>query len=513
MLADGRVLIAGNTVCDDYNQPTRYFGKGGFFQGLGGGSDAFVAILSADLKLVDRWTYLPGTGNERAYLAVEDNQGNIWVTGFTSSGSGFTFGNTLLGGGPGGGWDVYVAKFDSTLNTKLWAVRIGGSGEDNPRASMVVVDEGSSPVAYVSGHTASTNFPITTGSPDPDGCVWDAFIVKINSSGGLVWSRLFGGTDHEDAYANIRVHPGDGSIYVGGFTRSGDLNTQYPGLPGFNKQHNGQTQNCTPCGSTIVGCTSGDGFVARFDTNGALMAWTYLGGTDDDTVTGNDGLELVPGTNQVVVAGNTKSASWPAIPVGTLTLDPSYNGATDAYLAILSDDLASLQFHTFFGGDGPEEPSGLATDDVGNIYFGGNTCSSQSGAIPFPLTGNAYDPTYGGDGNGDAFIAKLNVNFAGPNATLNYSTYFGGGVLNDLNGWTSCPTNCTTNPTDPKVCPGYEGDRVRSLMLMPNGKVLCCGDTDSTDFPTYPKSGPNAVEDPNFVGGDSDAFVAIHNVN
>ncbi|MCK6446853.1 MAG: SBBP repeat-containing protein [Planctomycetes bacterium] len=187
-----------------------------------------------------------------------------------------------------------------------------------------------------------------------------------------------------------------------------------------------------------------------------------------------------------------------------------FRGAIDDCIALHSDHLVTLQFHTLFGGDGPEEPSGLATDDVGNIYFGGNTCSSQSGAIPFPLTGSAYDSTYGGDGNGDAFIAKLNVNFAGPSASLNYSTYFGGGTLSEL----GCPSQCVgLQASNPTVCPGYEGDRVRSLMLMPNGRVLCCGDTDTTDFPTYPKSGPNAVRDPNFIGGDSDAFVAIHNVN
>ncbi|MCE9595559.1 MAG: hypothetical protein K8S98_15335 [Planctomycetes bacterium] len=527
LLADGRVLIASNTACSDFvaqfgtPTPTPQFPT------YRAGSEGYVAILSSDLHTVERWTYVPGSTDpvnsvERAYYAVEDSQGNIWVTGFTKSGTGFALGNTLLNGvggvgnvGPGGDWDVFVVKFDSTLSQKLWAVRFGGSDQDNPRATIAVVDEGTPPVpvAYISGHTASADFNDTlAAAPDhAQGCIWDAFVVKLNTNGTLAWSKVLGGNDYDDAYANVRVHPDGQSIYIGGLTRS-QFGTLYASAPGYDQGYNGPQNQCS-C-TLDASCAAGDGFVARIDTAGNLLAWTYIGGDNDDQVSGNDGLELVPGTNQIVVCGNTKSANW-TWPAGQnpLRLDSTFNGVagtdTDAYVAVLSEDLSMIEFHTFFGGNELDEPGGLAADDVGNIYFGGNTSSDQTGTV-FPLTGSAYDATYAGDINGDAFIAKINVNLPPPpaqqSATLVYSTYFGGGTF-----YESVCTNC--NGVDPNKCPGWEGDRIRSMVLTASGKVLCCGDTDTTDFPTYPTTGIHSAAKFVYDGGDSDGFVAIHNAN
>lgn len=139
------------------------------------GSEAFVAILNFNLQSVQKWTYLGGSRIDRAYQAVQDSQGNVWVLGFTKSNLGFPKGQapslkTYGSIGANSDWDVFLAKFNSTLTTHYFSTVIGGNGQDNPRASIAVVDEGGLPVVYITGHSSSTNFPTTLGQADPDGC-------------------------------------------------------------------------------------------------------------------------------------------------------------------------------------------------------------------------------------------------------------------------------------------------------------------------------------------------------
>jgi hypothetical protein len=84
-----------------------------------------------------------------------------------------------------------VAKIDPKGERLLFLVYLGGAGDD--RAFDVFVDGAGS--VYVTGSTSSPNF---TGA-DPSGYVsippffiFDAFLVKLTSTGALVYSRYFG---------------------------------------------------------------------------------------------------------------------------------------------------------------------------------------------------------------------------------------------------------------------------------------------------------------------------------
>jgi hypothetical protein len=171
-------------------------------------------------------------------------------------------------------------------------------------------------------------------------------------------------------------------------------------------------------------------------------------------------------------------------------------GSTDAFVAVLSPNLDQLIYSTYFGGASYDEPGGLAVDDVGNIYFSGNTCSPPTGPAPFPISDNAFDSTYPtNDPNGEAFIAKFNYP-ANP-MDPGYSSYFGGGTIVDNN-----PCNELGDVV------GFDGDRGRSLTLKSNGLVVICGDTDVSDLPTTTGALKTA-----YRGGESDAFAVLHKVN
>jgi hypothetical protein len=153
-------------------------------------------------------------------------------------------------------------------------------------------------------------------------------------------------------------------------------------------------------------------------------------------------------------------------------LQPAFSanyGNSDAFVAKVNPAGAALVYSTYLGGSGGDGGSGIAyglgigVDSSGNAYVTGATFSTD-----FP-TMNPLQPALTGNGNSDAFVAKLNST----GSALVYSTYLG----------------------------GSGGDQVRGIAVDDSGNAYVTGNTDSTNFPT------NNPLQPAF-GGLYDAFVA-----
>ncbi len=87
----------------------------------------------------------------------------------------------------------------------------------------------------------------------------------------------------------------------------------------------------------------------------------------------------------------------------------------------MNDDLSSLLSSTFIGGAANSDAAmALTIDSSGNIFVAGNTRSYN-----FPTTLGAYDTSY--NGNGDAFVLKLNNNLS----SLLASTVLGSGLCSE----------------------------------------------------------------------------------
>jgi hypothetical protein len=455
--ASGRVFVAGHA--SDSSLASKLPAQAGGFDTTWNGSlDGFVAILSPDLREVQRWTLIGGNGEDRAYQVEIAPNGDVIAVGFS--------GSSNLPVGPGsanhGGWDAFVARFTPDLSSLLWCTAIGGSGNENPRGSVTVDAAGN---VFLGGSTESLDFPTTPGAfqvlhapiaPDPR----DGFVVKLDAAGHVIWATLIGGSANDEAFSGCRLGA-DGSVYVAGMSNSSD----FPTTPGaFQPQFGGHFPSAGPY--------AGDGFVARLSPDGShLLFSTFLGGSGGDLVAVNDSLELDASGHPVVI-GSTWSADFPVTAnAHDRTFSGAGNGQPDGFVARLSPDGSQLLACTYLGGDRFEEPSGLAVGPGGEIVLSGNTESSD-----FPTTPDASQPTAPG-GLCDAFVAKLSDDLR----FLSYSTYVGG--------------------------PGStgHGDRGRGVTLLASGDVVVVGDTDSSNFPVS----PGGVYDSTYDGGAADGFIDI----
>ena len=241
--------------------------------------------------------------------------------------------------------------------------------------------------AYVTGTTASTNFPIVSPVQNTNaGGPGDVFVTKLNSDGSqALYSTYLGGSWFDEGLG-IAVDSA-GSAYVVGTTTSPDFPTTNP----FQLDIGG----------------SADAFVAKLNPTGNVLLYaTYLGGKGIDS--GHD--IVVDDAGQAYVIGQTDSGNFPTKDA----FQPVIGGSVDAFvvkLTMLGDELV---YATYLGGAGNDPGNGIAVDSTGAVHVTGTTTSSD-----FP-TVNSAQPIYGG--SFDAFVAELNA-FGD---TLNYATYLGG---------------------------------------------------------------------------------------
>ena len=120
-------------------------------------------------------TYLGGSGMGAITGIAVDSSGDLYATGWTES-LNYQIAAPIQASNAGG-VDAVVLKLDPAGNALLYATYIGGSSDD--RGAAIAVD--SSGEAYVTGSTASSNFPLASPLKSTLGGGRDAFVLKLNS--------------------------------------------------------------------------------------------------------------------------------------------------------------------------------------------------------------------------------------------------------------------------------------------------------------------------------------------
>ncbi len=355
-----------------------------------GSGDIFVVKLNATGSGLVYSAFLGGSAADAAAAIAIDGSGNASVTGKTASKDypvvgGFQTSPGVTGGDVFG--DAFVTKLNAQGTRILYSTYLRGSGSDEGRG--IAADGAGN--AYVTGTTASPNFPATPGALDgtrsgPS----DAFVTKVNTlatgSASLVYSTYLGGSCAEQGRA-IAVD-GWGDVYVTGQTFSRD----FPGASALGFQQGLGDPGAPACGAT------GDAFIAKLNGAGSALSYsTYLGGGAAD-----QGLGIaVDGFGNAYVAGQTFSSDFPT-PGGFAT---SLSGLSDSFVTRINTNVtgtSSLVYSTLLGGAGNESAAGIALDGAGNTHVTGQTFSSD-----FPAPGG-FDTSLGGPS--DAFVVKISVN-------------------------------------------------------------------------------------------------------
>jgi hypothetical protein len=265
---------------------------------------------------------------------------------------------------------------------------LGGAGSDAGRG--IAVDARGN--AYVTGQTASLDFPTTVGAFDQTHNLnTDVFVTKLNSSGSsILWSTFVGGSAFDSG--NAIAVDAQGAAYVSGF--SGSLN--YPTTAGaFDRTQNGGS----------------DAFVTKLDPSGSALAYsTYLGGAGF-SFEGSNGI-AVDDQGSAYVTGFTNSAAFPTTPGAH---DTTHAGSNDVYVTKLDSLGSALVYSTLLGGSTIDTGNAITLDAKRNAYVTGFTASAD-----FPTTPGGVDMSH--NGSRDAFVAKLDAT----GSTLAHSTFLGG---------------------------------------------------------------------------------------
>lgn len=445
-------------------------------------------------------TYLGGTLADEARGVATDAAGNAYVVGSTSSPDlpGSTRTQTF------GGQDVYVAKINPSGRALDWVTYIGGTGTDT--GTGIALDAAGA--IYITGYTASTNFPVTANAPQPvllgGNAVTDAFVFKLAANGAsLIYSTFLGGSQSD--FGNAIQVDRSGAAYVGGRTDSTDFRSTAK--------------------DTLPARGAGDGFLTKVAPDGASFVYSVLlGGFALDSVNAI----AVDSTGAVYATGETRSDNFP---VTEGAYQKERRGSSDAFAAKLAADGKALVYSTYFGGDGQETGRGIGIDQTGAAYIAGVTGSVN---MPVSFNGAQRSPLL----LPDAFAAKLDPG----GRSLLYGTYIGGDAEDQANAITVDATGSayvagqTNSPNFPLANDGplaasvprggfdgfvtrvstggnffqfstlYGGagtDAILGIMNDGRGRIWVAGSTDSQDLTT--SAGTLAAKAP----GATDGFVAL----
>ncbi|QHT69978.1 S8 family serine peptidase [Rhodocytophaga rosea] len=344
--SDGGYLLGGNSqsgISGDKSQASQ------------GGQDYWIVkISSTGAKQWDK--RFGGSANDDLHTLHQLSSGEYMLTGYSASGISGDKSQASQGL-----TDYWVIKINST-GGKVWDKRFGGSGDDFVEAS-VVNSDGS---IVLAGRSASG---LSGDKSQASQGGRDFWVIKINSTGGKVWDKRFGGTGNEDANAMVAVSDG---YLIGGISTSG--------VSGDKSQTSQGGQ---------------DYWVIKINSTGTKQWDKRFGGslTEDlrSLIATSDGGFLIGGKSDSGVSGDKSQAS---------------QGGQD-YWAIKITSTGTKQWDKRFGGSAAEELRTVLQTSEGGYLLAGRSDSGIGG-----------DKSQASQGGTDYWMVKI----AATGSTVSFTT-------------------------------------------------------------------------------------------
>ncbi len=361
-------------------------------------------LFSVTLPGAGTGSYGGPEGGTSWYGAVAVAGGKIYAVGTARAGlpTTSTAAQPTYPGAATGRANAYLAVIDPSSSASYhltYCTYLGGAAglSRGDSASGVAVDAAG--VAYLTGSTASSDFPTTSGAfqtvyrAGSTNQYWSAFVTKVDPSqagaASLVYSTFLGGAgatgyvSRGGAVATGESSPsiavdGAGSAYVAGSTSAAD----FPTTAGAFQR--------TFAPLPAISYPIGHAFVTKFTPTGGGLAYsTFLGGSRMD---GAGGI-AVDAAGHAWVTGWTRSSDFPTVnplqpqhaadPVLTKqqakNTTPSVLGLnSDAFVTELDTTGGGLLFSTYWGGSGDDYGMVIGLDAAGNVFVAGYTPGSYS---------------------------------------------------------------------------------------------------------------------------------------
>jgi len=303
------------------------------------------SVFSQDPAIIWQKT-IGGSGGDFSTVFETTSDGGFIIGGYSNSNiSGEKTENS------NGGTDLWIVKIDSSGNI-LWQNTIGGSGEDSLLSIKQTTDGG-----YIVGASSDSNISGDKTENSRGGL--DYWILKLNSSGAIVWQKTYGGAQPEfDTYV---VQTTDGGYFVGGYSDSdvsGDKTDPT----------NGQR----------------DYWALKLDSSGNIVWQNSIGGALVDRPQAafqtNDGGYIIGGFSTSTTSGDKTEPN---------------QGVTDNWIVKLNSS-GNVQWDKTYGGNDSDVLRDLIQTADGGYLVGGYSKSNISG-----------DKTENSQGDYDFWMLKL----------------------------------------------------------------------------------------------------------
>jgi len=269
--------------------------------------------------------------------------------------------------------DAWVCKLNDTGGIQ-WSKCYGGSLMDYGNSIVQTLDGG-----YIFAGFTNSNDGDVSGNHGNDDC----WVVKLNDTGAILWSKCYGGSGYEEAKSIIQTT--DTGYIITGATNSSD--------------------------GDVTGCfgNSGNQWTVKLDNIGNIQWQRCHGGTN-----GANGYSILQTPDLgYIIGGFTASDDG----------DVSENHGGIDYWFVKLTDTGDIQWQKCFGGSGDDEALSVVIMTDGNYAIGGYSASTDG-----EVTGN--------HGEYDFWIVKLDTN-----GTMLWEECLGGPVDEQLYKMTATNDN------------------------------------------------------------------------
>ncbi|MFI5172859.1 MAG: hypothetical protein ACHQFW_10735, partial [Chitinophagales bacterium] len=248
--------------------------------------------------------------------------------------------------------DYWIIKFDNSGNIQ-WQNTIGGSGYDNPVSADETLDGGFIIGGYsksgISGDKTEPNLDL--GLPHTS----DYWVIKLNSSGNIVWQNTIGGSESDNLTSISKVS--DGGYIISGYSNSNISGDKTENNMGYSMFY--------------------DYWIIKLDGLGNITWQNTIGGDNSDYSTNaielSDGGFLIGGFSDATISGD-KSES--AIPDYLST--NYYTFSSLDYWIVRTNDVGEIIWQSTIGGNFDDQLSGLLTTPDGGFLLAGSSRSLVS---------------------------------------------------------------------------------------------------------------------------------------